>query len=443
MVELLDLPQQLMLSQQHLQEGRLAEAEMLLMRVLINHPEQTDAMLLLGLAFRAQKRWQEAVAQLDKACALAPQHVPYREHLALTCLFSNRGEMVDKAMDNFAAVLASPRPTLGSAANLMTLALRNDQPERVLSSLLPLLNAEGLPPSERMRLCAGLAIAAWLKGDTVLSSNFAHAALEAREDLQELPGDLPFLQLYVEFLLDLATFRHHHADLYDAMQAEGVKHSASSLHVIGESHCLTPAHTVLMTASNECWRVKPHLMMGAKAYFFTVSQGESWQYRLRRILETIPDHKPVALCFGEIDCRSDEGLMEQKRKDASYSLTAGAEALARDYLAFAATLAGNRPSPLLICGIPAPNRTVAETLDASLHGEFTGMIAAFNRALAEGAAVHGLRKVDLYSATVGESGWAREGVHLDKVHLTPAVVHAALQASLRELTPPRRLTATS
>ncbi|MEJ0010852.1 MAG: SGNH/GDSL hydrolase family protein [Alphaproteobacteria bacterium] len=241
----------------------------------------------------------------------------------------------------------------------------------------------------------------------------AASAAEGRQ-----PGDLPFMLLYVEFLHALLAVRTAHPERYRAGE------NAPRLHVIGESHCLTPAHMSLRPG-----RCVPHLLMGAMAYFFTLEKPNAWQYALQETIRRLPKDEPLIVGFGELDCRATGGIMAQHRSRPDYVIAEAVDELGTKYVQFVKRAQLHRQAPACIAGVPAPNRAVGRDLPPGEAGSFTGMIRDFNAALAREAAQQQLGFIDLYAGTVDHDGWAKDGVHIDHVHLKPSVTAGAIEAA--------------
>lgn len=69
-------------AQQHLNRGRLEEAQQCCLRVLANDPEHADAHFLLGMVTVAGNRFTEAIGLLERAIVLDDQRAEYHAQLA-------------------------------------------------------------------------------------------------------------------------------------------------------------------------------------------------------------------------------------------------------------------------------------------------------------------------------------------------------------------------
>lgn len=416
------MEQELQVALQLMQAQQLPQARQILKQFTKKNPKHIDGWFLFGQLERTLQNWPDAIAHLRKAQQLDPQALTVTEYLAMTQVFSNQGRAMIPAIENFAALLKAA-PTSPSAVaiavNLQTLCLRADEPVRLLTTLRPFYEQYAPQGAERLRLAAGLAMASYITGDIQSSEAFAREVVALRAfaydgDDQPLPGDYPFYFIYVEFILGLIAARQQHASAYEGP-------ANKQLHTIGESHCLTPAHLIL---SGHC--VQAHLLMGAKAYYFGIEQGETWRYQIERIIGELPKTEPLVMMFGEIDCRANEGIMRQWLNDPAYPMESEVALLVQRYVKFIKIAQLRRAAPTYLYGVPAPAQSQVVTLAPARYDDFKHMVAHFNACLANEAAAQSLPFIDIYALTVGEDGWARAGVHLDGIHLIPEVVMTAI-----------------
>lgn len=416
------LPDELQVAYGLIQAQRVDEARKLLKQFTKRQSKHADGWFMLGQVERALQNWAEAIDALQNAAALEPNSWAVKEYLAMTRLFSNEGRQVILAIEDLASVLAAIPDAPGAAgvaANLQTLALRNDLHKAVIANIVPYFATHRIEGPERQRLAAGQAIAYFLTQQLDESANFTQQAMQLREfaydaDGKRLPGDYPFYHIYARFIADLIAFRAAHPELY-----EGPVQGA--IHAIGESHSLTPSQLVINGQ-----RVQSHLMMGCKAYMLANEQGESWQYHFKRIVQGLPKNEAVIAIFGEIDCRPGEGIMSQWAARADYAMEQEVSTLVAAYVKFVKLAQLKRLAPTYVCGVPAPHAAALADIPAGKTGEdLIRLIRQFNECLAAEADRQGLPFIDIYAATVGSDGWAHDGVHIDDVHLTPAVVAKA------------------
>lgn len=415
-----DVMSDLLTVQQLLQQGQVEPARAILKKLHEAYPQNPDILLNYAIAARLAKDWPEAIALLKKGMALVPGNPVFVEHLAMVLMLTNRGPETLESIGYYTQLLQQNPQHYAVAMNLLLLALRMDQPQAILAAIPPLLSLPGLNAEAQLHYAGACAIASYLVGDSEACARYVPLALAAAVP----PGHDPyFLRIYNEFLRDLLAYRTQHPALYAAAE------DAETLHVIGESHCLTAAHLVV-PHSGKSARVRSHLIMGAKAYAFTLPGESVWKYTLEQAIRQAPAAATLIVGFGELDCRAREGIMEQYRRHPGYDVAAEIAALCATYVAFVKTAQSARAGRCYIVGVPAPNRVVAADLQAGEEPLFLEVFRQFNAALAGEAARHELGFIDLYAATAGADGWAKPDVHLDQVHLTPALVAARFTASV-------------
>jgi hypothetical protein len=150
---------------------------------------------------------------------------------------------------------------------------------------------------------------------------------------------------------------------------------------------------------------------------------------LRAILDALPEDSPVICCFGEIDCRLDEGILPYYRKTAGDLEQLISDQTSRyvAYLAVAAT--PRRLKPILI-GVPAPHldALAAEHPDASPDDKslLIDIVRVFNMCLRRAADQHGFHMVDVFAVSAGPDGKASGEQHVDPYHLKPEALARAL-----------------
>lgn len=417
--------EQLMLANQMLQQNQPAEARTILKRLVKNHGSHPDLLTLSAQAEHMLGNEVQAIALLRQVNDLVPGNYHTMNNLAQALMLSNEGRNTIAAIDVFAQMLKRAPEDQLTATHLAKLALRNDLPQAVLQSIPATLQHDILP-SNRLRLHAAMAIAAYLMADFESCANHAAQALLLRDhgyaaEQAGQPDDLPHVHLliYAQFLVDLHLYRQANPAYYHAPQ------QPKKIHVIGESHSLTPAHLVLGDH-----QVTSHLMMGGLAYYFTVPRGQTWQYTLEQRYKTIRKDEPVMVCFGEIDCRSNGGIMAQYLAQPGYDLAGEINQLVEAYVRFVKKAQLRRAARTWLCNVPAPKRSNVTNLDEHQCTVFTSIIARFNQALQRETEKQELGLVDVYTPSVGHDGWACEGAHIDEVHLTPAILAQAMQVCL-------------
>ncbi len=229
---------------------------------------------------------------------------------------------------------------------------------------------------------------------------------------------------YPDYLAALLAFRASNADLYDSA-------TTAPLHVIGDSHCLAPAHTVVRLQG--CHRrVVPHLVIGAKVWHLAPRLNPApnpSRAIFADIVGSLPPHEPVVTMFGEIDSRPDEGLLPYLRGHPDVDPALYCQQLAAAHVGHVAAALAASTRQVMIWGIPAPAAAQSNRagVPAQTHRD---MVAQFNTALGAAARAHQLVFLDPYPDTADQVGSANDKWHLDGIHV-PATLFATLIEALR------------
>src|SRR5262249_10468469 len=123
------------------------------------------------------------------------------------------------------------------------------------------------------------------------------------------------------------------------------------LPVIGDSHCLS-YHGVAASLDGTSYVTSARLIMGCKAWHLGNPQPNLYKWLLGSIVGNLREGSTALGCFGEIDCRLDEGILPYYRKqggDLQHLITDEAGRFV-DYVAKAAA---PRRLKLVFVNVPA------------------------------------------------------------------------------------------
>jgi len=379
-------------------------------------PAYVEAHVSLGGALRSLGRVDEAVAALEPAVDRRPDWIGARTALAYALEDAGRNEEAVAQLS--AAVDLDPR----LAEPILNLGISLLSAERFGDLATAVARAHATP-----ELAAGVksgmtilqAIALYLRNDVAGCTacvRGARAGLEAGGNF----ANRQMLRIYDQYVSRLLVWRGHHPDTYAAG-------GESPLYVVGDSHCLSPAHTRVVRGG-AAYRVVPKLVVGGKAWHLANGFRNRWKADFERAMTTIPAGATVIAAFGEIDCRSNEGILPHFRGHPESDLSASIDRLVEDYVAYVAANARRAGHEIMVHGVPAPNvdmRRIAEE-DRDL---FLSIPRFFNASLSAAAGRHGIGVVDAYAWTAGPDGVSHQRYHLDAYHLVPGFLGAYLGKS--------------
>jgi hypothetical protein len=170
--------------------------------------------------------------------------------------------------------------------------------------------------------------------------------------------------------------------------------------------------------------------MGCKAWHLASPEPNLYKWRLSAILDALPENSPIVCCFGEIDCRLDEGILPYYRRTGGDLEQLISDETSR-YVAYVAVAATPRRLKPILVGVPAPHldALVAEHLDASADDKslLIDIVKMFNMCLRRAAEQHGFRMIDVFAVSAGPDGRASGEQHVDPYHLKPEALALALR----------------
>jgi hypothetical protein len=170
--------------------------------------------------------------------------------------------------------------------------------------------------------------------------------------------------------------------------------------------------------------------MGCKAWHLASPEPNLYKWRFSAVIDAMPENSPVICCFGEIDCRLDEGILPYYRRTGRDLEQLISEQTSR-YVAYVAVAATPRRHQPMLVGVPAPHldALAAEHPDASAEDKslLIDIVKVFNMCLRRAAEQHGFRMIDVFAVSAGPDGKASGDQHIDPYHLKPEALALALR----------------
>lgn len=391
--------------------GRLDDAQVCFRQALTLKPNAVEILCGLARVLLKVQRISEAADLIQRGLALAVTHPACV--LAKLRLMDARGEFVqangylDDVIDN--AVAAGSMST-SLVDECLTAALSSMQRREVLPGRLARIAAL---PGETVQRNGMLAIyamlAAWLDGDDESLDRLA-TSLADFMGLPDTSADKS-LRRFAHYLQFLRDYKTRHADLYTAAYE-------ARLNVIGDSHSLSPANVAFDWQGHRVCGCS-HLVVGVKMHHLAQAGPNRYKYQVEGFLRGVAVDEPLLITIGEIDCRPYEGIWKAWRKKG-VELEDVVNHTVDGYLAWlAGRVAETGHGLVTLQGIPAPGYILLDGNGVADIPVFLGMIRAVNLRLQAGAAARGWHFLDVYSATVDESGFGNGRWHLDGYHLQP------------------------
>lgn len=173
----------LRLGGEHLRAGRLVQAELLCLQALEADPAAPDAHLVLGLALHGQGRPEEALRQLRRAAALAPDSFDAQNNLGGVLVDLRRGGEAQPHLERAIALQPGNPVALTNLGNALQLQGRTDKAIDCYGKALA-----GAPGHVAAHYNLGAALSDWGKLDEAVSC--FEAARKLNPNVAEIHNNL-------------------------------------------------------------------------------------------------------------------------------------------------------------------------------------------------------------------------------------------------------------
>jgi hypothetical protein len=187
---------------------------------------------------------------------------------------------------------------------------------------------------------------------------------------------------------------------------------------LGESHCLSYAHTKIKIQGRN-YTIVPRITFGGKAYHFSTAKENAFKAITKANFDSLPNGSKVLISFGEIDCRPDEGFIASASK-----LNRKIEELISDtlkrYVNWFVKQNHNKNHNLFFFNVPAP--IYQKKFSTALNREASKTVGLFNEALAQQISNHDFKIIDVFKFTVGHDEFSNGSFHLDNRHLSRSII---------------------
>ena len=194
---------------------------------------------------------------------------------------------------------------------------------------------------------------------------------------------------------------------------------------VGESHALAFSHSKVCIEGSEKL-VQPYLIKGAKAWHFASPGPNRFKYLFDVFInDSQHNGDTIFISFGEIDCRSSEGILAHCRKSNS-NLQDAIKNTLNNYLEFIENRLINLYPNRYYFGVPAPS---VEN-DVPLDQARIDMIKNFNLQFKLSVLARSAYFVDVYRLTANEDGINNNQYICDGVHLKYDAIQLLLQKYL-------------
>lgn len=454
-------------------QKKFDSANEILKKLLKKNPKLFDALQLMALTLHGMKRFDEAIELFNKVITKNPQHVESVNNLAN--VYSDMGQLklaestylkaininnaYGDALNNLAnvqrklgdyisaeknynkavlcepskaeyylnlGVLFSERGLFELALNVQLKVLELDPSQSIVYfhifnnfmflhryqdalefADLGLINHQ-LNDFQLCELLIGKAILFWLSGN----DDEGLEALALSEMIHRINSEninLKNHRVFHNLLKYLYRYRQTNRQVYEANELP-------TIYFISESHGFS-ANGITVEHENEKHKIKSLFITGAKIFHFTKNDEHKCKASLNVLLSNLPKGSTLALGFGEIDCRINEGVLKYSVKYNKNPLSIIDDMLEK-YIAILNNAASLREYSLIIYGVPSPHPLVVEGLTKEQAEEFKNLVFHFNHQLYLQCKKSEIPFLDVYKLT-NNNGVSNLKYHNDYVHVKP------------------------
>ena len=187
---------------------------------------------------------------------------------------------------------------------------------------------------------------------------------------------------------------------------------------IGESHCLSYAHSRIFTKDGP-HLITPRITFGAKAYHFSNNTENHFKEITRINLNQIPIRSLVFISIGEIDCRATEGIIpfsDKTRKPVNKVI----DDTVKGYVTWFLNKNVANQHKYYFFNVPAPRYDTG--LSSELNNKVAKVVKLFNECLGKHLSLSKGTVIDVYGHTKVINGFSNGLYHSDAVHLDSRIL---------------------
>jgi tetratricopeptide (TPR) repeat protein len=373
-------------------------------------PNIADSYNNLALAYVNKKELQLAKNSFETAISLAPNIFAYKTGLGYTLIALGEYENAITMFEQAFELTTRNDEEREAKLDLFFHLKKSEQLIRIAN-----FDNDNYPVTYYRKLYFFLSIITYTRGDYSACFNYLEKSLSLPKVTNK--NSLEWHEAYNEYfslLIDYYSKNKHKYELsYD-----------DYLYIIGESHSLAPANTIISYKSKN-YKVIAKPIPGCKIWHLISPINTIYKLNFIQLIKEIPINATLILAFGEIDCRINEGILIYYKDNADTDLNSHIKLMVQDYINYITENTKQKKLNLIIQGIPAPN------IDLSIYDQkdvalFKYIVKTINYELKSASNRYNLKFLDVYSLTVNENEVSNKQYHLDTHHLYPNYLRKVL-----------------
>ena len=188
-----------------------------------------------------------------------------------------------------------------------------------------------------------------------------------------------------------------------------------NIYHIGESHSLSFVNQIISTC-NTSYKIKPQIVFGAKAWHLGNAELNIFKFHFKYYIKNIEELSTVLISFGEIDCRSDEGIINAylNSNHNGYNIEHFVNSTVTTYIEFCEKNLMNKKIKSIYLGVPAP---LLDKIDKKKDDLRLEIIECFNKKMKQVCKERCLFFIDTYHFTKNKIGTSNQKYMIDNNHL--------------------------
>lgn len=400
----------------YLEQNKITEASTFYLRAQKVDPQMAEASNNLAICHQKLGDFSSAEVNYKKAIMLDGKEANY--HYNLGVLYADLGYF-ESAINIFLKTLELNKNKSSVYWQVVKCYMYQHRYQDALEVIDMGLLSKTLSDDKLCELLVAKAMLFWL----FYSPDDVEQALQLSSRIYSYENDSANMNnmiIFHQYIRSLLKRRREKLALYQQNAlSQHEKASIKPMYFISESHGFSPNDT-LITYQEQRYVVRSLFIFGAKIIHLIREQDNRYKASLNAILSGIPKRSKLVMGFGEIDCRTNEGIFVHCEKRGLDFHDVIDDMLMR-YVSMLQQQEQNYGVEFVVYGVPAPHPFHLEQLKGDNKTQFKQLIAYFNKCLATLCAQFGFTFLDVYQLTQlnNESNLA---YHTDEIHLKAETV---------------------
>jgi len=363
----------------------------------------------LGVTLHELGRLKDAETSFRKAIALKPGFAEAHSNFGVTLQDLGR---LEEAEASYRQGIALKSDDAGAMLKLSTV---QDYMNNLDEAILQLENILKIDVGNYgLKAAVNLAIFRFLEGDFTTSKMHLLASSKIQNLLDSKSKNF---RIYQEYLLKILSWHENKSsDSIDFI-------TDKKLYVIGESHALI-SHQLRVQRSGSDFLCKSFLIQGCTQWALGNSIRNQYKTKFEGVMRSLPKSSEILLAIGEIDCRSDSGIINHRSKYPQKNIKELIATTIENYFYYIDTVNSCCGHTIIIQGVPCPNIETKNIAKEKVM-ELIDVIRGFNVELKRKSNEMGFGFLDLYKLTDRGDGFSNNIWHLDHYHLSAEGMYEA------------------